>query len=103
MFYDMIVQRTLTDGGYTHSKQGTRYVVGLEDTTVRICAEGFNADHVRRFHSKHKQFGTWLHQGMVELDEVVTFQDKEKALAKAREENQKAIFDLVKKVEIFLK
>lgn len=101
---EKIVQETLKNGGYTHNKNGGRYVVAIEGNTVKISADRFNFENVLSYVKVFNNFdlGTWVENGIVYLDTVETYNNFETAKKLGLERGEIAIFDLETMEEIRL-
>lgn len=102
--YKEIVQNTFKNGGYTYSVQDGRYSVGTGKKSVIISRENFNENTLKNAVRELKaiDFGTWLNEGKVHVDNVTVFHDYETAYSTARERGEIAIYDLKENREIFI-
>lgn len=96
-----IVQLTKENGGYSHDVKH-RYSVAYGDNEFIISLKEFNEEVVINYLKKHGTIGTWINadNNMVYLDTSKTIENKDEAIAFAKESNQLAIYDLVKNEEI---
>lgn len=101
--YREIYGLTLQKGGYSQVK-GKRFMVGTPIEERVFSLDTFSPQDVKQYIEDVKEHisentgvGTWVNEkdGNVYLDVSTGFNDKEKAIAQAKEWNQLAIYDTV--------
>lgn len=102
--YKKIVEKTLTDGGFTYSMMDGRYSVGTGKKSVIIDEKDFNESTLQNAVNELRtvDFGTWLHENQIHVDSVTVFHQLGKALKVAKERGEIAIYDLKENKEIFI-
>lgn len=104
--YEKVVEKTLKNGGY--SQNTGRFMVAIEEYETIVPRETFNWKNIRDFNEKQNKgwscLGTWFNKrdGMVYLDVSIPFEDKEKALKFAQDNNQLAIYNTKNNQTIYL-
>lgn len=101
-----IKKLTLKNGGYTDSQNTARYIVAIKGYEKQVPVKNF-CDKVILGYKKIAKaqgniLGTWLHEGVVYLDNVQAFSDLEEALKVAKAQGELAIFDSFENKEIIL-
>ena len=104
IMYKKIVQDTLKNGGYTYSIQDGRYSVGTGKKSVIISKENFNENTLKNAVRELRaiDFGTWLNEDEIHVDNVTVFHEYETAYNTAKERGEIAIYDLKENKEIFI-
>ena len=102
--YKKIVQDTYKNGGYTYSVQDGRYSVGTGKKSVIISKENFNENTLKNAIRELRaiDFGTWLNEDEIHVDNVTVFHEYETAYSTAKERGEIAIYDLKENKEIFI-
>lgn len=103
MDYKKIVQDTLKNGGF--SELNGAYMVAFKEHEKIVPHETFTADILEKYKKDvAKPIGTWYNTegGMVYLDASIPFEDKEKALKFASDNQQLAIYDTKNDETIYL-
>ena len=90
-----IIGETLEKGGYTHNKNG-RYIVSLKNEgsfkfKISEVIPIFNCIHDKI--ESGKNFGTWLYEGEIYIDQIVCTNCMATALQIALINEQLAIYD----------
>jgi len=105
---EVIVQKTVRNGGYSNTENG-RYMVSVDGYEKVIEREKFNVSVLNAFieslpEGLKDSVGTWLNKddGNVYLDVSKGYDDKEKAVRIGEENEQLAIYDTVQNEEITL-
>lgn len=105
--YLVVLNATMNNGGYTRPNGcNGRYVVGNGQLFKPMTIDQFNGPHgqlriISALHHGHT-FGTWLNDGMVYIDHVITFDGLKDALLFAYANGEKAIYNRQEGKEIFL-
>lgn len=103
MNYKKIVRDTLKNGGFSELKGA--YMVAFKEYEKIVPHETFTADILEKYRRDvNKPVGTWYNRknGMVYLDVSIPFEDKEKSLKFAQDNNQLAIYDTKNDKTIYL-
>ena len=104
--YQKVVEKTLKNGGY--SQNTGRYMVAIEEHETIVPRETFNWRKIRDFNENQNKgwscLGTWFNpkDNQVYIDVSIPFEDKEKALKFASDNNQSAIYDVKNNETIYL-
>ena len=104
--YEKVVEKTLENGGF--SQNAGRFMVAIEEHETIVPCETFNWKSIRDFNEKQNKgwscLGTWFNpkDNLVYIDVSIPFEDKEKALKFASDNNQLAIYDTKNDETIYL-
>lgn len=97
---------TVNNGGYTDSRLEGRYIVAVKGYEKQVALGQLTTTLIGLYRHQAKLannfIGTWVNEGVVYLDNVKGFDSLEEALKVAKSNGELAIFDSLKKVEIFL-
>ena len=104
IMYKKIVENTFKNGGHTYSVQDGRYSVGTGKKSVIISKENFNENTLKNAVRELRaiDFGTWLNEDEIHVDNVTVFHQYEIAYDTAKERGEIAIYDLKENKEIFI-
>ena len=104
IMYKKIVENTFKNGGHTYSVQNGRYSVGTGKKSVIIDEKDFNEKSLENAVRELRaiDFGTWLNEGEIHVDNVTVFHEYETAYSTAKERGEIAIYDLKENKEIFI-
>lgn len=102
MDVNKIINETMVNGGYTYNPGGGRFIIGLprggiitkDDVILELKTI------IAKMIDSKVSFGTWHHEGYIYVDYIISEDDRDIAIQKAKEYNQIAIYDIQNNEEI---
>ena len=105
MNYNMVLEATLNNGGFSENNNN-RFMVADSSHETIIPIQELTSETIKEYYNRIKvkglTLGTWINENKCYLDASYGFNDKDQALAFASKHGQLAIYDTELNESIYL-